>query len=121
MNKNNYAVIMAGGIGSRFWPMSKSDFPKQFLDILGTGETLIQQTFSRLVKVCPAENIIIVTNKKYKDLCLEQLPDIIEKNILCEPAMRNTAPCVAYAAFNIQSENPDANMIIAASDHIITK
>ena len=121
MNKNNYAVIMAGGIGSRFWPMSKSDFPKQFLDILGTGETLIQQTFSRLVKVCPAENIIIVTNKNYKHLCLEQLPDIIEKNILCEPAMRNTAPCVAYSAFKIQSENPEANMIIAASDHIITK
>ena len=121
MNKNNYAVIMAGGIGSRFWPMSKSDFPKQFLDILGTGETLIQQTFSRLVKVCPAENIIIVTNKNYKHLCLQQLPDIIEKNILCEPAMRNTAPCVAYSAFKIQSENPDANMIIAASDHIITK
>jgi len=121
MNKNNYAVIMAGGIGSRFWPMSKSDFPKQFLDILGTGETLIQQTFSRLVKVCPSENIIIVTNKNYKHLCLEQLPDIIEKNILCEPVMRNTAPCVAYAAFKIQSNNPDANMIIAASDHIITK
>ena len=121
MNKNNYAVIMAGGIGSRFWPMSKLDFPKQFLDILGTGETLIQQTFSRLVKVCPSENIIIVANKNYKHLCLEQLPDIIEKNILCEPAMRNTAPCVAYAAFKIQSNNPDANMIIAASDHIITK
>jgi mannose-1-phosphate guanylyltransferase len=121
MNKNNYAVIMAGGIGSRFWPMSKIDFPKQFLDILGTGETLIQQTFSRLVRVCPIENIIIVTNKNYKDLCLQQLPDIIEKNILCEPAMRNTAPCVAYAAFKIQSNNPDANMIIAASDHIITK
>ena len=121
MNKNNYAVIMAGGIGSRFWPMSKIDFPKQFLDILGTGETLIQQTFSRLVKVCPIENIIIVTNKNYKDLCLQQLPDIIEKNILCEPTMRNTAPCVAYSAFKIQSENPDANMIIAASDHIITK
>ena len=121
MNKNNYAVIMAGGIGSRFWPMSKSDFPKQFLDILGTGETLIQQTFSRLVKVCPSENIIIVANQNYKHLCLEQLPDVIEKNILCEPVMRNTAPCVAYAAFKIQSNNPDANMIIAASDHIITK
>lgn len=121
MNKNNYAVIMAGGIGSRFWPMSKASFPKQFLDILGTGETLIQQTFSRLMKVCPAENILIVTNKNYKDLCLQQLPDVVEKNILCEPAMRNTAPCVAYAAFKIQSENPDANMIIAASDHIITK
>ena len=121
MNKNNYAVIMAGGIGSRFWPMSKASFPKQFLDILGTGETLIQQTFARLSRVCPAENILIVTNKNYKHLCLDQLPKVVEKNILCEPAMRNTAPCVAYAAFKIHSENPDANMIIAASDHIITK
>jgi mannose-1-phosphate guanylyltransferase len=121
MNKNNYAVIMAGGIGSRFWPMSKVTFPKQFLDILGTGETLIQQTFNRLQRVCPAENILIVTNRNYKDLCLEQLPDVIESNILCEPAMRNTAPCVAYAAFKIQSINENANMIIAASDHIILK
>ena len=121
MNKNNYAVIMAGGIGSRFWPMSKVTFPKQFLDILGTGETLIQQTFNRLQRVCPAENILIVTNKNYKDLCLEQLPNVIESNILCEPAMRNTAPCVAYAAFKIQSMNENANIIIAASDHIILK
>ena len=121
MNKNNYAVIMAGGIGSRFWPISKVTFPKQFLDILGTGETLIQQTFNRLQRVCPKENILIVTNKNYKDLCLEQLPNVIESNILCEPAMRNTAPCVAYAAFKIQSMNENANMIIAASDHIILK
>ena len=121
MNKNNYAVIMAVGIGSRFWPMSKVTFPKQFLDILGTGETLIQQTFNRLQRVCPKENILIVTNKNYKDLCLEQLPNVIESNILCEPAMRNTAPCVAYAAFKIQSMNENANMIIAASDHIILK
>jgi len=121
MNRNNYAVIMAGGIGSRFWPMSKSSFPKQFLDILGTGETLIQQTFSRLERICQPENILIVTNKNYKNLCLEQLPNVVESNILCEPAMRNTAPCVAYAAFKIQSMNEDANMIIAASDHIILK
>ena len=121
MNKNNYAVIMAGGIGSRFWPMSKVTFPKQFLDILGTGETLIQQTFNRLQRVCPKENILIVTNKNYKDLCLEQLPNVIESNILCEPAIRNTAPCVAYAAFKIQSMNENANIIIAASDHIILK
>ena len=119
MNKNNYAVIMAGGIGSRFWPVSQASLPKQFIDILGTGETLIQQTFSRLQRVCPSENIIIVTNKKYKDLCLKQLPEIIEDNILCEPAMRNTAPCIAYAAFKIQSINENANMIIAASDHVI--
>ena len=121
INKNNYAVIMAGGIGSRFWPMSKSSFPKQFLDILGTGESLIQQTFSRLERICPQENIIIVTNRNYKNLCLEQLPNVVESNILCEPAMRNTAPCVAYAAFKIQSINENANMIIAASDHIILK
>ncbi len=121
INKNNYAVIMAGGIGSRFWPMSKSSFPKQFLDILGTGETLIQQTFNRLERICPPENILIVTNTNYKNLCLEQLPNVVESNILCEPAMRNTAPCVAYAAFKIQSMNEDANMIIAASDHIILK
>tara|TARA_B100001758_G_C18358768_1_gene584357 strand:+ start:99 stop:1166 length:1068 start_codon:yes stop_codon:yes gene_type:complete len=121
MNKNNYAVIMAGGIGSRFWPMSKETLPKQFLDILGVGETLIQQTFNRLKRVCPIENILIVTNKNYKDLCLEQLPSIIESNILCEPAMRNTAPCVAYASFKIQSMNSNANMIIAASDHVIIK
>lgn len=112
---------MAGGIGSRFWPMSKSTRPKQFLDILGTGETLIQQTFSRLERVCPTENILVVTNIDYKHLCLEQLPNIIESNILCEPAMRNTAPCVAYAAFKIQSINKNANMIIAASDHVIVK
>lgn len=121
MNKNNYAVIMAGGIGSRFWPMSKSSLPKQFLDILGTGETLIQQTFSRLERICSNENILIVTNTNYKNLCLEQLPNVVESNILCEPVMRNTAPCVAYAAFKIQSMNEDANMIIAASDHIILK
>ncbi len=121
MNKNNYAVIMAGGVGSRFWPMSKVTFPKQFLDILGTGKTLIQQTFNRLQRVCPIENIFIVTNKNYKYLCLQQLPNIIESNILCEPSMRNTAACVAYAAFKIQSINEDANMIIAASDHIIIK
>ena len=119
MNKNNFAVIMAGGIGSRFWPMSKVTFPKQFLDILDTGETLIQQTFKRLERVCPTENILILTNKKYKDLCLDQLENVIESNILCEPAMRNTAPCVAYAAFKIQSMNPHASMIVAASDHII--
>jgi len=121
MSKNNYAVIMAGGIGSRFWPMSRTDFPKQFLDILGTGETLIQQTFNRLSRLCSRENIFIVTNRDYRDLCLQQLPNIVPGNILCEPAMRNTAPCIAYAAFKIHSLNKKANMIIAASDHIILK
>lgn len=120
MNNNNYAVIMAGGIGSRFWPMSRSTFPKQFLDILGTGETLIQQTFRRLTKSCPAENILVVTNAKYKSLCLDQLTDILEDNILCEPTMRNTAPCIAYASFKIYHKNPDANIIVAPSDHLIS-
>ena len=92
---------MAGGIGSRFWPKSRSTFPKQFLDILGTGETLIQQTFRRLSKSCPSENILVVTNNKYKKLCQEQLSKIKENNILCEPIMRNTAPCIAYASFKI--------------------
>ncbi len=119
MNYNNYAVIMAGGIGSRFWPKSKESCPKQFLDMFGTGETLIQQTFNRLKKICYVDNIFIVTNKKYKDLCLAQLPDIIENNILCEPVMRNTAPCIAYVSFKIQSLNKNANILIAASDHVI--
>jgi mannose-1-phosphate guanylyltransferase len=120
MNNNNYAVIMAGGIGSRFWPMSRSTYPKQFLDILGTGETLIQQTFRRLAKSCPTENILVVTNTKYKSLCLEQLNDILEDNILCEPTMRNTAPCIAYASFKINKKNPNANIIVAPSDHLIS-
>ena len=120
MRKNNYAVIMAGGIGSRFWPMSKESRPKQFIDILGTGETLIQQTFRRLTKICPEENIFIVTNKNYKELCMQQIPDIEENNILLEPCMRNTAPCIAYATFKIHSQNPEANMIVAPSDHLIT-
>ena len=117
---NNYAVIMAGGVGSRFWPMSTSKMPKQFLDVLGTGETLLQQTFRRLSKICPASQILIVTNTNYKDICRNQLPDIKEKNILCEPARRNTAPCIAYASFKIQSENKNANIIVAPSDHLIT-
>ena len=120
MTNNNYAVIMAGGIGSRFWPMSTSKMPKQFLDVLGTGETLLQQTFRRLSKICPDSQILIVTNTDYKDICKNQLPDIKEANILCEPARRNTAPCIAYASFKIQSENKNANIIVAPSDHIIT-
>ena len=111
---------MAGGVGSRFWPMSQPDFPKQFIDILGLGKTLIQQTFSRIASICPEENIFIATNKNYKKLCLEQLPNINPKNILCEPIMRNTAPCIAYACFKIHKENPNANILIAPSDHLVT-
>ena len=120
MKKNLYAVIMAGGIGSRFWPLSKKKLPKQFLDILGNDETLIQQTYRRLIKICPPTNILVVTNKIYKDLCLQQLPELKENNILCEPAMRNTAPCIAYAVFKTHTADPKANIIIAPSDHLIS-
>jgi len=120
MNTNYYAVIMAGGIGSRFWPMSRTKYPKQFIDVLGTGKTLIQQTFDRLSKVCPSENIYIVTNDIYEDLVLEQL-NINKEQLLCEPAMKNTAPCIAYAAFKIHEKNPNASMLVAPSDHLILK
>jgi mannose-1-phosphate guanylyltransferase len=121
MNKeNNYCVIMAGGIGSRFWPMSRTAFPKQFIDILGTGQTLIQQTFDRLLKLVPKENIYIVTNDLYKDLVLEQL-DVVEAQVLCEPSRRNTAPCIAYANYKIASKNLNANIIVAPADHLILK
>lgn len=110
---------MAGGIGSRFWPMSTSQLPKQFHDVLGTGKTLIQQTFDRLTKVCPVENILIVTNQDYFDLTKEQLPALKDEQILTEPARRNTAPCIAYAAYKIRKENPNASMIVAPADHLI--
>lgn len=119
MNKNYYAIIMAGGVGSRFWPVSTTEFPKQFHDMLGSGETLIQKTFSRLVKLIPAENILILTNEKYNDLVLEQLPMVTQKQVLLEPAMRNTAPCILYASLKIQKQNPDALMVVAPSDHWI--
>lgn len=121
MNKNNYCVIMAGGIGSRFWPMSRNAFPKQFLDILDSGKTLLQQTYDRFTRVCPKENILIVTNESYVDLVKQNLPDLPVGNILGEPLRRNTAPCVSYAAFKIASKNPEANIIVAPSDHVITK
>jgi mannose-1-phosphate guanylyltransferase len=110
---------MAGGVGSRFWPISTEETPKQFLDILSVGETLIQQTFRRLQKTCFTENIFIVTNKDYKALCISQLSQLDEKNILCEPVMRNTAPCIAYAAYKIYNLDKDAKLIIAPSDHLI--
>ncbi|MFB6343610.1 mannose-1-phosphate guanylyltransferase [Saccharicrinis sp. FJH62] len=119
--KNAYCVIMAGGIGSRFWPLSKTQKPKQFLDILGTGRTLIQQTFDRFHKLMPSENIYVVSNKIYKDIILEQLPELTEEQVLLEPAMRNTAPCIAYATYKIMSKDPDANFVVAPSDHLILK
>ncbi len=119
MNKNNYAILMAGGVGSRFWPVSTQDFPKQFHDMLGTGETLIQKTFSRLSNIIPEENIFILTNERYNDLVFEQLPKVTKRQVVLEPAMRNTAPCILFAALKIQKENPDAVMIVAPSDHWI--
>jgi mannose-1-phosphate guanylyltransferase len=110
---------MAGGIGSRFWPLSRTSRPKQFIDILGTGKPLLQQTFERMEKICPAENILIVTSTIYRDLVLEQLPKVTSEQILLEPMRRNTAPCIAYATYKIQQANPNAIAIVAPSDHLI--
>jgi mannose-1-phosphate guanylyltransferase len=118
-SKDLFCVIMAGGTGTRFWPMSRSTYPKQFIDILGTGKTLIQQTFDRFTKICPPENIYIVTSSEYKDIILEQLPNINDEQILLEPARKNTAPCIAYANFRIQKINKNAKIIVAPSDHLI--
>jgi len=119
--KNLYCIIMAGGVGSRFWPMSKTAKPKQFLDVLGTGETLLQNTAHRFSKLCAPENIYVVTSEQYKDLVAEQLPKIPKENILLEPARKNTAPCVAYASYKIHKKNPNAVTVVAPSDHLITK
>lgn len=119
MNKNYYAILMAGGVGSRFWPVSTTEFPKQFHDMLGAGQTLIQKTFSRLAQLIPEENILILTNEKYNQIVLDQLPTVKPENVLLEPAMRNTAPCILYASLKIQKENPDAVMVVAPSDHWI--
>ena len=110
---------MAGGVGSRFWPVSTTDFPKQFHDMLGSGETLIQKTFARLSKLIPVENILILTNERYNHLVLKQLPMVKQAQVLLEPAMRNTAPCILYASLKIQKENPNALMVVAPSDHWI--
>jgi mannose-1-phosphate guanylyltransferase len=119
--KHYYAVIMAGGVGTRFWPMSTTQRPKQFLDVLGIGETLLQQTFNRMKKVCPLENIYVVTSQAYKDLVQEQLPEVQKENILCEPARKNTAPCVAYASYKIHKKDPEAVTVVAPSDHLVKK
>jgi len=118
---NNYCVIMAGGIGSRFWPYSRKNKPKQFLDFFGIGRTLLQQTFDRYSKIVPEDNIFIATNSQYEELVKEQLPHLNEWQILPEPARRNTAPCVAWASAHIQKMNPDANIIVAPADHLILK
>ena len=119
MNKHHYVAIMAGGIGSRFWPMSRTNYPKQFLDILGTGKTLIQQTFERYARVVPEENIYVVTSNEYVPLVKKQLPEMAEENILSEPFRKNTAPCLAYMSFKLIKKDPKACMVAAPSDHLI--
>lgn len=120
MNNNNYVAIMAGGIGSRFWPMSRTGYPKQFLDILNTGKTLIQSTFDRFAHFIPTENIYVVTTESYRSIVAEQLPQIPAQNILCEPSRKNTAPCIAYISYKLAALNADANLICAPADHLIT-
>ena len=118
---NNYVLIMAGGVGSRFWPKSRNHFPKQFIDILGIGKSLLQLTYERFEKICPKENIYILSNQQYLDLIQEQLAGISVNNILLEPSRNNTAPCIAYASYKILKQNPDANIVVAPSDHLILK
>lgn len=118
---NTYCVIMAGGVGSRFWPVSRVDTPKQFLDFLGVGKSLIRQTFERFLPICKPEHFLVVTSAQYKDLVHEHLPELSEEQILLEPDMRNTAPCVAYAAYHIAARDPHANLIVTPADHLILR
>ncbi len=119
IHKNNHLVIMAGGVGSRFWPMSTVDKPKQFIDVLGVGRSLLQLTYDRFLGVCKSENVWIVTNQRYAGIVKEQLPDVPEANILCEPCRRNTAPCIAYVSWRIKATDPQANIVVTPSDHIV--
>ena len=119
MDNFNYCVIMAGGIGSRFWPISRANMPKQFIDITGTGKTLIQQTYDRFIKIIPEDNIYVVTNEEYRNIVKEQLPNIVDDNILGEPMRRNTAPCVLYANKKIELKNPNASIVVTPADHLI--
>ena len=121
MKDNRYITIMAGGVGSRFWPASTEETPKQFLDILGVGKSLLRLTFERFLKLVPADHILIVTNKKYKELTMSHLPELPEANILCEPSRNNTGPCVAYTALRLRAVNPNAVFVTAPSDHVILK
>jgi mannose-1-phosphate guanylyltransferase len=119
INTHTYCVIMAGGVGSRFWPMSRSAYPKQFLDFLGLGRTLLQQTYDRFLDLCPPENILVVTNAQYASIVKEQLPSLSDAQILQEPSRRNTAPCIAYANHVIAARDPEARIIVAPSDHLV--
>lgn len=118
-NNNHYVAIMAGGIGSRFWPMSRTSYPKQFLDILNTGRTLIQSTHDRFKKFIPLENIYVVTSEEYVEIVRDQLPEIPAKNIVAEPSRKNTAPCIAYISYKLQQLNEKGTLICAPADHII--
>lgn len=120
MKEKNYCIIMAGGIGSRFWPLSKDNYPKQFLDILGTGKSFIRATYERFSPLIPDSNFLIVTNAAYKELVLQHLPELTPDQVLCEPARRNTAPCIAYAAYRIQSQCADARIVVTPSDALVT-
>lgn len=117
---NNHLVIMAGGVGSRFWPMSTKENPKQFIDVLGVGRSLLQLTLDRFADICAPENVWVVTNSSYFELVHEQLPQVPVSNILCEPCRRNTAPCIAYVSWHIKSQDPKANVVVTPSDHIVT-
>ena len=119
MAKSTYCIIMAGGIGSRFWPKSRQNRPKQFLDILGTGKSFIRHTYERFAKLIPADHFLVVTNHKYRSLVKEHLPELADEQILCEPTGRNTAPCIAYAAYRLAAKDPDAAMIVTPADHLI--
>jgi mannose-1-phosphate guanylyltransferase len=121
MDQHTYVAILAGGVGSRFWPGSREARPKQFLDMLGTGKSLLRLTFERFLPLCPAENIFIVTNEAYHDLVLEHLPELTTENVICEPSRNNTAPCIAYTAFKLAALDPQANFVVAPADHIILK
>ena len=120
MKQHYYAAILAGGLGTRFWPKSRASFPKQFLDILNTGETLIQSTYKRYRSFIPAENIYIITSNEYVEIIKEQLPEMHVENILAEPSRKNTAPCVAYISFKLLEKDPSACLIVAPSDHLVT-
>lgn len=117
--KNNHLVIMAGGVGSRFWPMSTAEKPKQFIDVLGVGRTLLQLTLDRFKGICDPQNVWVVTNEKYADIVRQQLPEVPAGNVLCEPCRRNTAPCIAYVSWRIKKKDPKANVVVTPSDHIV--
>ena len=119
MNSNQFCVIMAGGVGSRFWPISRRQRPKQFLDVLGTGKSLLRATFERFANIIPTENILVATNTAYRDMVLEEIPEIASSQVLCEPMGKNTAPCIAYAAMHIRALCPEATMVVSPSDHLI--